>query len=125
MKVSFSLASSKASKPAKSVGEAPSLKRPITFASLEDDEPVDAAATASSSSNAPVNKQLIAQNVQMSKAMKRQLEEEKKVDSTVFEYDEVWDKMQEAKQRQKEVKEIESRERKVSNALVPCTEFCS
>ena len=42
------------------------------------------------------------------------MEEEKKVDATVFEYDEVWDKMQEAKQRQKEAKEVEAKERKVS-----------
>ncbi|EKM55588.1 uncharacterized protein PHACADRAFT_256315 [Phanerochaete carnosa HHB-10118-sp] len=48
----------------------------------------------------------------MSKATKRKLEEEKKVDATVFEYDEVWDKMQEAKLRQKEVKEVETKERK-------------
>lgn len=112
MKVSFSLANSKA-KAAKPVGDAPSLKRPITFSSLEDDEPVDGAPTAGSSSKAPVNKQLIAQNVEMSKATKRKLEEEKKVDATVFEYDEVWDKMQEAKLRQKETKEVETKERKV------------
>jgi coiled-coil domain-containing protein 55 len=117
MKVSFSLANSKATKTSKPVGEAPSLKRPITFASLEDDDSVDTVLTASSSTKAPANKQLIAQNVEMSKAMKRQIEEEKKVDATVFEYDEVWDKMQEAKQRQKEVKEIESKERKVSSPI--------
>lgn len=113
MKVSFSLASSKA-KAAKPVGDAPSLKKPIAFASLDDDEPVDAAPTASGSAKAPVNKQMVAQNVEMSKATKRKLEEEKKVDETVFEYDEVWDKMQEAKQRQKEAKEVEAKERKVS-----------
>ena len=48
---------------------------------------------------------------------KKKLEEEKKVDSTVFEYDEVWDKMQEAKLRQKEAKEADAKERKVSG---PC-----
>lgn len=113
MKVSFSLANSKA-KAAKPVGDAPSLKRPVTFASLDDEEPVDAAPTASGSTKAPANKRLVAQNVEMSKAMKKKMEEEKMVDATVFEYDEVWDKMQEAKQRQKEVKEVESKERKVS-----------
>lgn len=41
------------------------------------------------------------------------MEAEKKVDETVYEYDEVWDKMQEAKQRQKEAKEVDSKERKV------------
>ena len=113
MKVSFSLANSKTKAAAKPVGDAPSLKRPITFASLEDDEPMVAAPTAGSSSKAPVNKQLVAQNVEMSKATKRKLEEEKKVDATVFEYDEVYDKMQEAKLRQKEAKAVEAKERKV------------
>ena len=116
MKVSFSLKSkATAASSSKSVGEAPSLKKPIAFASLEDDEPIDPTATAigGSSSKVPANKQLIAQNVGLSKSLKRQLEEEKKVDSTVFEYDEVWDKMQEAKARQKVAKEADSKERKV------------
>ena len=46
--------------------------------------------------------------------MKKKIEAEMKVDETVYEYDEVWDKMQEAKLRQKEKKEVESKERKVS-----------
>ncbi|KAJ3559115.1 hypothetical protein NM688_g542 [Phlebia brevispora] len=110
MKVSFSLANAK-TKAAKPVGEAPTLKKPVVFASLEDDEPIDATHAAGPSKPA-VNKQLVAQNVEMSKAMKKRMEEEKKVDATVFEYDEVWDKMQEAKQRQKEQKEIDTKERK-------------
>ncbi|EIW59975.1 uncharacterized protein TRAVEDRAFT_119601 [Trametes versicolor FP-101664 SS1] len=48
----------------------------------------------------------------MSKAAKKRLEQEKRVDSTVFQYDEVWDKMQEAKVKQKEAKEVDSKERK-------------
>ncbi|KAI0709331.1 coiled-coil domain-containing protein 55-domain containing protein [Earliella scabrosa] len=111
MKVSFSL-KGKATKP---VGEAPSLKRTAAFAALDDDEPVDAAPTASASGDkgkVAANKQFIAQSVQLSKAAKKKLEEEKKVDSTVFEYDEVWDKMQEAKLRQKEAKEADAKERK-------------
>lgn len=115
MKVSFSLANSKA-KAAKPVGEAPTLKRPVTFASLEDDDPVDAATTAGSS-KAPANKQLVAQNMEMSKTTKKRIEQEMKVDATVFEYDEVWDKMQEAKLRQKEVKEVDAKERKVRDSV--------
>ncbi|OCH94979.1 hypothetical protein OBBRIDRAFT_721398 [Obba rivulosa] len=111
MKVSFSLANSKA-KAAKPVGDAPSLKRSAAFASLDDDEPVDAAPTSSHDSSVEVNKKLLAQKVEMSKAMKKRMEEEMKVDSTVFEYDEVWDKMQEAKQRQKEAKEVDAKLRK-------------
>nr|GAT58661.1 predicted protein [Mycena chlorophos] len=40
------------------------------------------------------------------------MDAEKKVDATVYEYDEVWDKMQEAKARQKEAKEVEAQDRK-------------
>ena len=112
MKVSFSLANSK-TKAAKAVGEAPPLKKPVAFASLGDDEPLDAAPIARNKDGIPVSKQLIAQSVGMSKSLKRKLDEEKKLDSTVFDYDEVWDKMQEAKQKQKEAKELDSKERKV------------
>ena len=131
MKVSFSLANAKAkAKAAKPVGDAPALKKPVAFASLEDDEPDDAAVTAGSSSRGSANKRIVAQNVEMSKAMKKKLEEEKKVDATVFEYDEVWDKMQEAKLRQKEAKEVESKERKVrlyywQSTLCLCVFVCS
>ncbi|KAJ7940599.1 coiled-coil domain-containing protein 55-domain containing protein [Mycena leptocephala] len=44
--------------------------------------------------------------------MQKRMEAEKRVDQTVYEYDEVWDKMQESKQRQKEAKELESKDRK-------------
>ncbi|KAL0946862.1 hypothetical protein HGRIS_013029 [Hohenbuehelia grisea] len=111
MKLSFSL--SKPKPGAAAAAEAPSLKRPAAFASLDDDEPVDAAPSASSSNpNLAPNKQLIAQSASQSKVIRKRLEAEKKVDATVFEYDEVWDKMQEAKQRQKEAKELDSKTRK-------------
>ncbi|KAH9946042.1 coiled-coil domain-containing protein 55-domain containing protein [Epithele typhae] len=110
MKVSFSL-KGKGTKP---VGEAPSLKRTAAFAALDDDEPIDAAPTAKTGEKgkAAANKQFIAQSMEMSKAMKKKMEEEQRVDATVFEYDEVYDKMQEAKLRQKEAKESDSKERK-------------
>ncbi|PBK78194.1 hypothetical protein ARMSODRAFT_29146 [Armillaria solidipes] len=106
-KLSFSLAKTK--KPAES---APSLKRPAAFASLDDDQPVDAAPTSSADKNTAANKKLLAQNVLTSKAMKKRMDAEKKVDASVYEYDEIWDKMQEAKQKQKEAKEIDSAQRK-------------
>ncbi|KAI0374985.1 hypothetical protein BV20DRAFT_406080 [Pilatotrama ljubarskyi] len=110
MKVSFSLKGKAAAKPA---GEAPSLKRTAAFASLDDDEPMDAAPTATGDkAKVAANKQFIAQSVEMSKSMKKKLEQEKKVDSTVFQYDEIWDKIQEAKQKQKEAKEADAKERK-------------
>jgi coiled-coil domain-containing protein 55 len=109
MKLSFSLASSKV----KPVGDAPSLKRPTAFSLAEDEEPIDAAATSSADRTAVPNKKLLAQNVGSSKTMKKRMEAEKKVDATVYEYDEVWEKMQEAKLKQKEAKEADSKERKV------------
>ena len=112
MKVSFSLAGK--AKPSASTTPTPTLKQPKAFGSLEDDEPIDAAPTASTSKNVDVNKQLAAQSFGMTKTMKKKIEAEMKVDETVYEYDEVWDKMQEAKLRQKEKKEVESKERKVS-----------
>jgi len=92
MKVSFSLANSKSKAAAKPA--------------------VDAAPTASGNSKVAANKKLVAQNLEMSKTMKKRLEEEMKVDSSVFEYDEVWDKMQEVKLKQKEAKEVDTKERK-------------
>ncbi|KAI0670296.1 coiled-coil domain-containing protein 55-domain containing protein [Trametes maxima] len=109
MKVSFSLKGKATAKPA---GEAPSLKRTAAFASLDDDEPVDAAPTATGDKKkVAANKQFIAQSVEMSKATKKKLEAEARVDSTVFQYDEVYDKMQVAKQKQKEAKEADAKER--------------
>ncbi|KAL4265327.1 NSRP1 family protein [Pleurotus pulmonarius] len=109
MKVSFSLNKSKPAPKA----DPPSLKRSAVFASLDDDEPVDAAPTASSSNpNVAPNKQLIAFGAGSSKATRKRMETEKKVDATVYEYDEIWDKMQEAKQKQKEAKEIDAKTRK-------------
>ncbi|KAH7926314.1 hypothetical protein BV22DRAFT_1009366 [Leucogyrophana mollusca] len=108
MKLSFSLAN----KNPKPVGAAPSLKRPAAFSSLEDDEPVDAAPTLSESKAVAVNKKLLAQNVESSKAAKKRMEQEMQVDSTVYQYDEVWDRMQEVKLRQKEAKEVDAKQRK-------------
>ncbi|EIN07340.1 hypothetical protein PUNSTDRAFT_136024 [Punctularia strigosozonata HHB-11173 SS5] len=109
MKLSFSLGAKKAQQP---VGEKPAIKAPSAFAAADDDT-LDAAPTASDKGGgASANKQLLARNVVVSQAMKRRMEAEKKVDETVFEYDEVWDKMQEAKARQKLAKEEDAKVRK-------------
>jgi coiled-coil domain-containing protein 55 len=108
MKLSFSLTN----KNAKPVGVAPPLKRPTVFSSLDDEELIDVAPT-TSSKDVAANKKLLAQNVGSSKAMRNRLEQEMKVDATVYQYDEVWDRMQEVKQRQKEAKEVDAKQRKV------------
>jgi coiled-coil domain-containing protein 55 len=111
MKLSFSLK-------AKPVGAAPPLKPAAPFASLDDDT-VDAAPTASSSSRTEVNKRLAVQSSSAtSKATRKRLEEEKKVDQTVFEYDEVYDLMKQAEQRSKEKRDVEAQERKVRSILL-------
>ena len=112
MKLSFALKPKE-----KPVGAAPALKAPVAFSSFDDDEPVDAAETSSAGFKALPNKKLIAQNVESSKAMKKRMEAERLVDATVYDYDGVYDKMQEAKARQKEAKEADAKERKVSVPL--------
>jgi hypothetical protein len=112
MKLSFSLKAKD-----KPVGLASSLKKPTAFSSLDDDEPVDAAITSTDNRSTLPNKKLIAQNVESSKAMKKRMEAEKLVDETVYDYDAVYDKMQEAKMRQKEAKEADTKQRKVSSSF--------
>ncbi|KAH9079541.1 coiled-coil domain-containing protein 55-domain containing protein, partial [Lactarius deliciosus] len=107
MKLSFSLTNKAATKP---VGDAPSLKRPAAFASLDDETSDDNFISARN--GVAGNSDLVAQNVQLSKSTKKRMEKEQEVDATVYQYDEVWDNMQDAKTRQKEVKEHESKERK-------------
>ncbi|KAK7054822.1 hypothetical protein VNI00_003285 [Paramarasmius palmivorus] len=105
---SFSLNKSKSA-----AAPTPPLKQPVAFASLDDDEPIDAAPTSSTNDrNVSANKKFLAQNALTSKAMQKRMEKEMKVDETVYDYDGVWDKMQEAKQRQKEVKELASKDKK-------------
>jgi coiled-coil domain-containing protein 55 len=48
-----------------------------------------------------------------SKLMKKRMEAERRLDETVYEYDEVWDKMQEAKQLQQTAKAVDASARKV------------
>lgn len=107
---SFSLVNAKAA-------PHPSLKRPAAFA--DDDEFIDAVPTASLDKSAAANKKFLAQNVQPARTMQRRLEAEMKVDQTVYEYDEVWDRMQESKQRQKEAKELASKDGKVCQSNLP------
>jgi coiled-coil domain-containing protein 55 len=116
MKLSFSLAGAKSKAAAASVGAAPPLKKPAAFSALEDDttDAVDSAPGVGNDRDVAANKRLLAQSTGTSKTQKKRMEAERKVDATVYEYDEVYDKMQEAKEIQKVVKEQESRERKVS-----------
>lgn len=107
-KLSFSLAP-KSKQP---IGTAPPLKAPPVFSAL-DDENVDDAPTTSTAGRHVGRQTHIPQSSLESRAQRKRMSEEKKVDQTVYEYDEVWDRMQEAKLKAKAAKEMESTERKV------------
>lgn len=110
MKLSISLNKPKAS------AAPPPLSRPSAFGNGDDDDVANDAPSTLPSSNGKtsVNKVVLAQNMKASKVMKKKIDSEQQVDATVYEYDEVWDKMQEAKLKAKVAKEQESKERKVS-----------
>lgn len=124
MKLSFALNSSKKAGPSKPAPPSSSLRKPTAFAALEDDEPLDAAPTASTSHALDVNRRLAAQNVStstfggsLSRTQKQRLEKEKEVDPTVFEYDAVYDQMKEAQVKAKQAKEDDPEARKVCYIL--------
>ena len=86
---------------------APTIQRPSAFSLVDTED------------NGPSQDKTepLAHNALSSKAMRRRMEAEKRVDETVFEYDEVWDKMQEAKQRQQAAKEADASLRKVASVI--------
>lgn len=123
MKLSFALPKAKTSTtPGSSL-----LKRPAALTSLEDDDPYqaddkteDAAptfGTGGPKSNIAANKRFKANAVQtsstMSRTTRKKLEEQEKLDKTIFEYDEVYEVMKLAETKAKEAKEVEGREKKV------------
>ena len=122
MKLSFSLKGKEKAAESKPVGAAPPpLKRPAAFAGLDDDEPDTPASDAKKA--APGNAALIAQSTGLSKAAKKRMEAEQQVDSTVFQYDEVWDNIQIAKEKQKAIKQQENADRK-ARILLLATLLC-
>lgn len=100
MKLSISLNKPKAAKV-----ESHSIQKPSAFSLGEDDEQEEILPDPGAGNKAGPSIP--------SKSMKKKMEAEQQVDATVYEYDEVWDKMQAAKQQQKAVKEAESSIRKV------------
>lgn len=74
--------------------------------------------TKASTSNFKTSSGVDKQNPSMSRAQRKLQEEALKLDQTVFEYDEVWDGMQNAREKVKEAKESEAGKRDVSNAAI-------
>ncbi len=83
------------------------VKKTSLFTAI-DDVPIDAPGPGRSE----VNKRLAAMSSgSTSKTQKRRMEDEKKLDQSVYQYDEVWDNMQAAKQLAKESKEAAAKDR--------------
>lgn len=104
MKLSFSL-----NKP---IQQPPApIKRPSAFSLADDGDPEGSGLPGKSQGKTDP----LAYNAHSSQVMRRRMEAERRVDETVFEYDEVWDKMQEAKLRQQASKEADASLRKVAS----------
>jgi coiled-coil domain-containing protein 55 len=124
-RLSFSLAAKSSTKPPPPSGFSFSLKKPGGPSSTskqpslsfddEDDEPTSTGVnTKRLSKETGTNKSLIAKSTGViSRAARKVQEEAVKVDSSVFEYDEVWDGMKAAQKDVERAKEAESLERKV------------
>lgn len=120
MKVSFSLAK-KPETPSSFQLKKPSVptQKPSLFSAGDDDEDSLVPDSKTSKKNG-IGIQTV--SAETSKATKKRELAEMAVDSTVYQYDEVWDRMQVAKQKVKEAKMAESKERKVRPVtLSPCT----
>lgn len=100
------------------------VSKAFTFGDDDDDDENKQAASsakptlAGPSKVTPRNNALIKQNASLGRQAKKIQEEAVKVDQTVFEYDEVWDGMQNARQQAKQIKDEEAAERKVSTSVV-------
>lgn len=113
MKVSFSLAK-KPETPSAFQLKKPSAptQKPSLFNADDNDDGGDSLLP-DSKSNKKNGIGIQTVSAETSKAQKKRELAEMAVDSTVYQYDEVWDKIQVAKQKVKEAKMVESKERKV------------
>lgn len=90
------------------------LAKPAAFESGDDDEELNGEASSSTRTN--VHQKLQSTSTaggSLSRAAKKKLQQEVLVDPTVYEYDEVYDRMKEAELRAKAIKEDEAAVRKV------------
>jgi len=92
------------------------------FAALDDD-PVEEDSGSSKPSRPGItkHKSLVPTQVVMTKAMKREMEEQKKVDATVYQYDEVYDRLKEADRQAELVREEEAKIRQVYCHISRCS----
>jgi coiled-coil domain-containing protein 55 len=119
MKVSFSLAKKPETAPQLQLKKPPApAQKPSLFNADDDDEDALVPNSKPDKKNG-IGIQTV--SAETSKARKKRELAEMSVDSTVYQYDEVWDRMQAAKQRVKEAKIAESAERKVR---LPAPSLC-
>jgi len=120
MKVSFSLAKKPETRSPFQLKKPPATtQKPSLFNADDDDD--GGSPTSDSMTNKKNGIGIQTVSAETSKAQKKRELAEMAVDSTVYEYDEVWDKIQVAKQKVKETKMAESKERKVRLlTLSPC-----
>lgn len=112
MKVSFSLAKKPETPSPFQLKKPPApAQKPSLFTPDDDDDDEGPLASGSKAKKNGVGLQTV--SAETSKAQKKRELAEMAVDSTVYQYDEVWDKIQTAKQKVKEAKTAESKERKV------------
>ena len=90
----------------KTNASAPQYPAATPFLSFDDDEP-------RTGEPAKPGGRLVATEALMSKSLRKQLEEQKKVDPHAFEYDEVWDRMKDAERQAQLAMEEEAKVRKV------------
>jgi len=112
MKVSFSLAK-KPETPSPFQLKKPTQKPSLFHADDNDDGDDGGPLASGSGSNKKNGIGIQTVSAETSKAQKKRELAEMVVDSTVYQYDEVWDKIQVAKQKVKEAKMAETKERKV------------
>ena len=109
MKVSFSLAKKSETPSSLQLKKPAATTRKPSLFNADDDD--DGSLTSDSKKQNGIGFQTV--SAETSKAQKKREFAEMAVDSTVYQYDEVYDKMQVAKQKVKEAKMAESKERKV------------
>lgn len=103
----------------KAVAGIPPQASPFT---VLDDDPVEE--SGSSKLGGPritKPKSLVPTQVVMTKAMKREMEEQKKVDATVYQYDEVYDQLKEADRQAEVAREEEAKIRQVYCHISHCS----
>jgi len=117
MKVSFSLARKPDAPSSFQLKKPPAPAQKPSLFNADDDDGDSLAPDPTTTKKNGIGIQTV--SAETSKAQKKRELAEMAVDSTVYQYDEVWDKLQMAKQKVKEAKVAETKERKVCLPVSP------